>query len=187
MLIASENTAIIYCGSVYCYDDETLKIHKDSFYKGKVFDRLIEKNFIGGASFPLMRTELLRSIGGFDIEMQACQDVDTWLRLARLYLVDYVAEPLVIYHLHNGEQISSNSSKRINGIKRKIEKNCQYFQTHKKQYYTCLVDLAVEYIKNKEIANGTKCFIRAMKEYPYNISKNVYSLYRMIKWIIKNL
>lgn len=43
-----------------------------------------------------MRTNALREIGGFDVDMQSAQDYDVWLRLAQKYDINYVDKPLVL-------------------------------------------------------------------------------------------
>ena len=75
---------------------------KYGFPDGEVFDVLVRANFIVSMSVPLVRTALLREIGGFDARTAPVDDWDLWLRLARkcefapvkTALVDYVHHPL---------------------------------------------------------------------------------------------
>ncbi|WP_218645298.1 glycosyltransferase [Shewanella sp. Scap07] len=64
-------------------------------------------------------------IGGFDVNMPAFQDYDTWVRLLlhtpkalKIAACNYVLEKG-----HGGERISSSSSRKLLGFKRFIEKN----------------------------------------------------------------
>ena len=179
---SNSDVALVYCGSIYQNDDTgESKIHNTIFKSGKIYDDLITRNFIGGTSFPLIRTQYLKEIGGFDTEMQAAQDQDVWLRLAEKYEITYIEDPLVVYHIHNGEQISTSPMKRINGISRKLEKHSVYFEKHKKQYSICKMDLAIAYATNLELSESLKIWVDAFAIYPSNIVLNFKALIRIIR------
>ena len=91
-----------------------------------ICENLLIKNFIGSTSFPLIKTECLRNIGGFDPLMQSAQDIDVWIRLCEKYKINCVDEALITYHFHEGEQITTNPKKKINGAERLNEKNMKY-------------------------------------------------------------
>ena len=142
----SKGIALVFCGSI-TKDDETQEsvVKKTQFYRGFVYDQLISgDNFIGSTSFPLLRTEALRKIGGFDTFLKSAQDYDVWLRISAEYQIDYLEEPLVIYHRHKGEQITKNPEYKLSGLRRIAEKNATYLMSHPKAYwcqYMCLVPL----------------------------------------------
>lgn len=62
------------------------------------------RNPIISMSVPLMRTELVKEVGGFDQEMVPSDDWDFWLKLSRRTQFAYVAEPLVDYIYHDAQQ-----------------------------------------------------------------------------------
>lgn len=128
-IFSSSAVALVYCGRI-CKNDLTGKSNIESiqFYKGDVFKQLLYSNFIGSTSFPLIKANCLKEIGGFDEQMQSAQDVDVWLRIAKNHPIDYVSEPLVIYHEHDGEQITSNPQKKICGLERLNEKYKQFIE-----------------------------------------------------------
>lgn len=180
---ADPSVALVYCGSIYYYEESAQSIpHKDTFVRGKVFDQLIMKNFIGGTSFPLIRTEALKAIEGFDDQMQSGQDLDAWLRLAQIYEIDYVAEPLVIYHLHEGEQISTSPKKRIAGVERRIYKFYEYFMSNHYQYNICLMDLACEYAFDQQVLQAIRTVWKGICIYPQNLINNIKVFFRIGKW-----
>lgn len=130
---ASENVALVYC-SYYRYIDETgekelvaLPTQKSSTYS----DLMRNGNSIGGMSVPLLKTECVRNVGGFDELMQSAQDMDLWLRLAKEYSLIGIDLPLVLYHVHAGEQITSNPNRKIAGLERLNKKNKEYLEAHK--------------------------------------------------------
>ena len=55
-----------------------------------------------GASNVIVRTEVLKRIGGFDEDLTHVPDWDLWLRLARHGAAACVEEPLVGYRIHAG-------------------------------------------------------------------------------------
>jgi glycosyltransferase involved in cell wall biosynthesis len=55
-----------------------------------------------GASNVLVRTDLLRRVGGFDERLTHVPDWDLWLRLAAHGLPAWVPQPLVAYRMHAG-------------------------------------------------------------------------------------
>ena len=130
---APENVALVYC-SYYRYTDESgekelvaLPIQKSSTYA----DLMRDGNRIGGMSMPLLKKECVRNVGGFDELMESAQDMDLWLRLAKGYSLIGIDLPLVLYHVHAGEQITSDPKKKIAGLERLNQKNRDYLEAHK--------------------------------------------------------
>ncbi len=173
-----DNIALVYCGSE-TLNETTGDIKKRSFeiYSGMVFDKLILNNFIGSTSFPLIKTECLRNIGGFDPLQQSAQDFDVWLRLAENYAIDYVDESLVIYHIHENEQISKTSTKRIAGLERLNEKNMEYLKAHKEAYWQRIIKLAPEYSKNGNMWKALSTWCKAVVKCPFKFKENLKYLY----------
>lgn len=132
----STDAALVYCGRIYKNDvTGASAVDNIEYYRGNVFKQLLYSNFIGSTSFPLIKTKCVKEIGGFDEQMQSAQDVDVWLRIAENNWIDYVAEPLVIYHEHEGEQITKNPQKKINGLERLYEKNKRHIEADTNLWY----------------------------------------------------
>ena len=66
----------------------------------------------------LTKTEYLRAIGGFDENLPAFQDYDTWVRLVERFGNGLkLAQPSYILYSHHGSnRISENNTKRIKGF-----------------------------------------------------------------------
>jgi hypothetical protein len=69
----------------------------------------------------LLKIEAVREVGGFDERFRSRQDYDLWLRLAKKYHFDFLADPLVVYRIHN-ERISSSIETKIQGSQLFLEK-----------------------------------------------------------------
>lgn len=152
------NISFVYCGALFVYDNKEGVIEKfhPKYTSGNIFDKLLVDNFVLGASFPLIRTEYVRKIGGFDLSFPSCQDWDVWLQLSQLGEVYYVAEPLVKYHIHQGEQITKNYRKGVEGITRLLDKYKAYYETNNTAYYSILEKLLYQYAVNKELKETRK-------------------------------
>ena len=70
------------------------------------------------SSFPLLKSEALEKVGGFDPKMVASQDWDTWLRISKIYDIDYTEDSLIHYYIHKGERITGNTMKRLDALHR---------------------------------------------------------------------
>jgi glycosyltransferase involved in cell wall biosynthesis len=88
--------------------------------KGWIFEDLLVKSR-GRApklSSMVVRTAVLREAGGFDSELPSRQDLDLYLRMARICSFENIEEPLVCKYIHLGERITSSTSKKLEGFDR---------------------------------------------------------------------
>ena len=184
----NENIALVYCGRVL-YNDTTreTRVRNPEIHTGMVYDELILKNFIGSTSYPLLKADCLKEIGGFDPLMQSAQDYDVWLRLARKYEVNYVDEPLIVYHVHEGEQITKNPIKRISGLERICEKNIDYLSKNKYAYWVRINGILTHYIDAKMYGKALKKWFEAVSKKPFKIKGNANNLYNMFVRTVTNI
>ncbi len=183
MLASGPETALVYGGT--CVVDETegtQRLANTSYEKGDVFMSLLCSNIIGSTSVPLIRTEALRQIGGFDEQMPAAQDADVWLRLAYKYPVSCVQQPLLLYYIHKGERISGDPGKKIRALHRLEEKWSAQLQENPNILYLHRLKLARYYAMNRQLGKSLKLWWSAVKLCP---RKWVRSL-RQLGVILKN-
>jgi glycosyltransferase involved in cell wall biosynthesis len=71
-------------------------------YQGKVFEKLINNNFIPTITV-MAKKEAVLSVGGFDPSLRSCEDKDLWLRLARKNELGRLDKVLAKrrFHTHN--------------------------------------------------------------------------------------
>ena len=178
----SGKIALVYCD--YTILNETTGdsfVHHSRMENGKIYSKLIFENFVGSASFPLIRTKALRKAGGFDTEMKASQDLDAWLRISRIGLVNFVDEPLSLYHIHEGEQITKKPQNKISGFERIIEKNLPYLRNHKKAYAWRLLLVAPYYAMNKQLFRAFFIWLKAVSKNPLDFKNNIYYAAKILK------
>lgn len=78
--------------------------------QGDVFALMMHRNIILSMSIPLVRTALLREVGGFDPALVPCDDWDVWIKLARRGEFVAVAQTLVVYVRHSNQQSSQETT-----------------------------------------------------------------------------
>ncbi|MFC5465583.1 glycosyltransferase family 2 protein [Lederbergia graminis] len=110
----NSNTGVVYTGfrSILKDKDEREVLPQK---KGNIYIELLKGNCVGTTSTVMVRTDLLKKVGGFDTELLSCQDWDLWIRLANITEFDFVSEALVLFNQHEGARISSNVSSVVKG------------------------------------------------------------------------
>lgn len=182
----SDGVALVYCGHKTVYDgSDRCVISNRKYRRGRIFDELILENIIGSTSFPLIRKSAFDALGGFDPLMHAVQDLDLWLRIAKEYMVDYVAEPLVIYHYHDGEQITKNHKKRIAGLSRIIEKNMDYLKENREALWRRQLLLIPHYTASGQKKKAIALWFKCLKKCPFKFYDNARYLYVILRGMEK--
>ncbi|MDP5132519.1 MAG: glycosyltransferase [Paraglaciecola sp.] len=109
-LFLDEKVGLVFCGAVIDY--EFLHTQKNQYlstdFRGNVFERLIQENFIICCT-AIARKSLLIETQAFDAErgLMGVDDWLAWLKLALVSELDFVPEHLATYVLH-GNNYSSN-------------------------------------------------------------------------------
>lgn len=115
------NIGLVYCNYAIIDSNNNVSYKNVKKYEGKVFNQLLEENFIGGCSFPIIKKECFTKVGLFDQEFKSAQDLDMWLRISKQYEVSYVDKVLVDYFVTD-ISITSSISNKIDGIKLLLKK-----------------------------------------------------------------
>ncbi|PQV62865.1 Glycosyltransferase involved in cell wall bisynthesis [Abditibacterium utsteinense] len=85
-------------------------------------------------SVPLLKTQTLRDIGGFEPATVPCDDWDLWLRLSRENRFEMVPEKLVDY-VHHGEQQSSDLVSIHAGMRRTLARQWPFVLRYPKRWW----------------------------------------------------
>ena len=180
-LMSGSDVGIVYCGhKIVNEETETKNISARKCYSGKVFDRLILVNFIGSTSFVLIRRECFNECGLFDTKIKASQDLELYLRIVQKYEVAYVDEPLVVYHIHSAERITTNPYYTIQGIEFINTLYSEYLDKHKKIKSIRILITIPFYKMIGERKKAFKNYLKAVKLAPLNIKWNLKFLIHLI-------
>ncbi len=115
-------------GFVHCsfskFDDEgrDLGVRDTSRFQGQIYPgMLLEWSVFMAMPCMLMRTDVLKEVGGFDEQMTWAEDLDLWRRIARRYRVGVVPEALVKVRVH-ATSTSFDKTAGSKGFERYLEK-----------------------------------------------------------------
>ena len=176
---ADHSIAMVYCGVIIINEKwKTGYIGHAVYKKGYVFESLLKRNFIGNTSNPLIKKECIDKVGRFDTKMQSAQDYDLWLRIAIRYPINYIPMPLLYFHVHNNDRISTNIDNRIAGLKRINSKYCEDITKDDKTWYMRYRVLIPLYVKKGWKKKAFTLWIRCVKRSPFSFLDNL--LYLLI-------
>lgn len=109
--LMDDNVAIVYSNFLIC---DNGKYHKNNLIevtnKNKI-EKILETNFIGSTSFPLLNKKLLLDVGGFDDQLKSCQEYDLYIRLLRNHNIAYSNKYVGIYSISNDSTYRNNHEK----------------------------------------------------------------------------
>ncbi len=95
------------CFSKFDSSERDLGIRDTSRFDGWIYPKmLLEWSILMAMPCMLMRKDAIIEAGGFDEEMSWAEDLDLWRRIARLYPIGVVSEPLVRVRVHNASTTS---------------------------------------------------------------------------------
>jgi glycosyltransferase involved in cell wall biosynthesis len=104
------------CGLVYCavteINEAGVPIKKRFIKKtGNIYQDLLWGNFISAPSALMIKKSVFEQLGCFNIELTCCEDYEMWLKIAKVYQIQTVDEPLVRYRIHQNQM--SNKFKKM--------------------------------------------------------------------------
>jgi len=161
-------------GAVYsnlCYIDENGKSTNKLLNpkkEGYIYEDLFAGNCVGPPSTLLIRKECFNRVGLFDNLLNAQEDWDMWIRIAKYYRFALIKIPLVKYRLHSN-QISKNLGVKIITANRILVKYTDELEkrprVHSKHYF---------YIGNRlchmgKTKEGQRYLLKAISLYPFCI------------------
>lgn len=111
-----EDLGLVYSGSaVFDFDRRSIVSERKCLKEGWLRNDLLFRNYVGGMSTVAIRTDVLRSIGGFDENFPALQDVDLFVRAAGQVRVGFVDETLALIRKEGSDRITRNLQRKLDG------------------------------------------------------------------------
>lgn len=136
--------------------------------RGFIFPDILIRNFIGTTSTVLCRRLALQEVGLFDASLPAAQDFDLYIRLAQRYSVDFVEEPLVKRHVHDGERITSNPVRKVKAYEAIHQKYAPLYAKYPKQRSRFFHQYGKKLMMAGERKRAEKMFRQAYQANPQN-------------------
>ena len=150
-------------------------LSKSKLFRGNVFDKLFQGNFIPMLTV-VIRREVLSKVGGFSPKYIIAQDYDLWLRIAEYYPIDFTEEPLAKYRIHGGsasrnlELVIKEGFQLIEYWLEKKANSERGFRGKAKQKQANLhVSLIVYYLRNHHNQKAISESVNLVKLFPYSL------------------
>ena len=155
--------------------------------EGYVYDEIMKEDFIGSTSMTLLRASVLKAVGGFNPEMEASQDWETWIRVCKLGKVAYCPEILMNYYAYDGDgiRISNDTNRRLRALQHLNELNKDYLGEHPEALAVRKTYELRLHILNKDLKNASICYFSVIKNRPFAVMHNLILLKAFGRLIIK--
>ncbi len=143
--------------------------HLPPYAQGEIFPAILAFNFVGSTSAVLCRRRALELIGGFDATLPSAQDMDLYIRLARLGEFRVVELPLFVRHEHAAERITHHRLGKVRAFERLYAKYRQDYQRYPDLHSRFLFDYAKRLLEAQKSKLACREFYRAWCVNPRNI------------------
>lgn len=165
---------LVYCKAVR-YNETVGEFSSDKLekYNGYVFDKLMYSNFIGSNSFVMISRISVEKVGQFDNNLLSSQDWELFLRIAKEYKVAISEEVLVIYIIHEGERITSDPSKQLQGWEYIMTIHKDYLKHHPKILNYWRYRMIPLYMRNGQFFKSFTVFLKTILNSPIGTIKNL--------------
>lgn len=119
VLSSAERIGAVYCGLQHIEAENGKVIEKvdREYIQGDIYSRMLIKDETAPTSTYMIKKVVFDEVGMFDLELEARQDWDMWIRVASKYQITAVPEVLVDYRHHSGTRTASNPNKEINAYR----------------------------------------------------------------------
>jgi glycosyltransferase involved in cell wall biosynthesis len=140
----------------------------NSSHEGYVHDLVLRSDFIGSCSSVMVRTDVIKHIGGFDDRLTSREDWDLWMRIAREYPVACVPLPLLICNIGHSERLSATLKKILEGTMLVLDKHSDDMERSPEAYGKHLAAVAQIQL-NYDKRAGWRTAIKALRVYPFQL------------------
>ncbi|MDH4231470.1 MAG: glycosyltransferase [Nitrospirota bacterium] len=138
--------------------------------KGDIYRDLLVKNTIGTPSTVLIRRTCVETAGLFDEDICYGTDHDFYLRISRHFDFEFIAAPLVRYHIHDS-RISNNPEMMAKGLKAMAHKYRDEVgklrHLRQRQIGLGYLSAGVQFCYKGELTKGIRAFIASIRLYPF--------------------
>lgn len=105
---------LVYSSQNCIYLDTGITYQTQPMWRGDLSKRIFIRGEMGTPSQVMVRKKVLDNTGPFDLDLEALQDYDLWIRCCLVTKVDFVPEPCInYYNSTNTDQVSSKTDKYI--------------------------------------------------------------------------
>ena len=108
------DVGLVYSSQNCIYSDTGITYQTQPMWRGDLSKRIFIRGEMGTPSQVMVRKAVLDQTGLFDLNLEALQDYDLWIRCCMVTKVDFVPEPCINYYNSTStDQVSSKTEKYI--------------------------------------------------------------------------
>lgn len=124
VLNANPEYGAVYCGvrEVVVGSDAAPEVPARPYPQGDILDALLISDVTAPTSCYAVRRAVFETAGPFDTNLQARQDWDMWIRIARDFKIGAVPEALTDLRSHDGPRTVSDPTRELKAYKAILEK-----------------------------------------------------------------
>jgi glycosyltransferase involved in cell wall biosynthesis len=169
---SSSNVGVVYSGLTIIDNGRPVSVRKPQ-KRGDLRKDIVLENWVGPLSTGVVSQECFINCGLFDESLPACQDWDLWIQIAQKYEYDYIAEPLVNYHL-SSDSITQNTAAKACGHTMLLKKYYKIIKKDRKAHSNQRFNIGHYNLLCGEHVQGQKNLFDAVRLNPLNIEHVVY-------------
>ena len=155
--------------------------------KSSLIEALLWGNCVGGCSEPLIRASVFGRVGTFDESLPASQDYDLWMRIARIYEIAFIHEPLVRRY-YSEDSITGNFEKKMKGFEIFQKKNEDLYREHPDALNYRYAQKIQFCMMHRHILKSIQFFVKAFFVKPiskYNVSEPTIGAVKFLRSFLK--
>ena len=122
----------------------------DIFKEKPTYADMLEWDYVGSTSTPLIRVDIARKLGGFTTKQRAVEDYEFWTRIRREHPVVGIKKVLYIKHMDSAEHVSRNYARTVQGFANIYRENKSEYPKYPKARLQMLWNISREGIKGKQ-------------------------------------
>lgn len=163
---------IVYTAQHCIYTDMNFQYDTTHTQQGDLSKNIFFRNMLGTPSQVTVKAEVLKKTGEFDLQLEALQDYDLWIRCCQVTKVGCVTEPCInYYNSSSSNQVSSNTERYIRSkeyIDNKYSDIISGFSDSEQRAYSALNQqkIAIRCLRNSDKKRARKCALASMKIKP---------------------
>jgi glycosyltransferase involved in cell wall biosynthesis len=141
-------------------------------FEGNVYANLLLWNFISNGSNPLIRRQVIESVGEFESTLQSGEDWDYWLRIAVRWSFIVVPKVHILYRLSSNSMSSKLEVMKAAGI--------TVLETA-----FCIAPPELQYLKNHSLSNVhqyyTEVYLRDINNNTGDVNQVIQNLWKAVR------
>lgn len=121
-MLEHDDVGMVSCNNLVINTDNDIVRQSSRGYNIKYNNKVALKkimigNFMGGASFPLIRRDCLEEVNGFQEHLKSAQETNLYLRIiSNGHAVFMCGDPLLLYRVHSQNRITDSYKPKLKGL-----------------------------------------------------------------------